>query len=52
MESSDLAGIRLVDYRRVCEAVIAKDVKSAETLSRRDVIRVRKAVMGMAPRIL
>jgi DNA-binding GntR family transcriptional regulator len=50
--SSHLTTMRLVDYRRICEAVIEKNVKSAETLGRRHVIRVRKAIMGMVPRIL
>ena len=47
-QSPCLQDIRFADYRTICEAVIAGDVKTAEAVGVRHVKRVRKVVLDLA----
>ena len=47
-QSPYLQDIRFADYRTICEAVIAGDVKTAEAVGARHVKRVRKVVLDLA----
>jgi DNA-binding GntR family transcriptional regulator len=47
-QSPSLQAIRFADYRTICEAVIAGDVKTAEAAGARHVRRVRKVVLELA----
>jgi DNA-binding FadR family transcriptional regulator len=46
-QSPYLQDIRFADYRAICEAVIAGDVKTAEAVGVRHVKRVRKVVLEL-----
>ena len=46
--SARLQEIRFADYRAICEAVLAGDVKAAEAIGKQHVRRVRSVIVGFS----